>query len=162
MKIADFLLTIKDQKEVVYLCAKHMLEKKYNFQDSDISFEELKSFFINYNNYNKYLNDFVNTIYKKFESSNDEVYKQLCDFFGEQSDNKYLFEFRLKRVKNQDPVKYLSLDDIEMKKSVINKLENRIKIIEESDFYRKNDSSLKDELIEIKNKVMLVKKAIDI
>lgn len=161
MKLANFLSILhKDEREIVYLCAKHMLEKKHDIQKDELEENQIKEFFIDYNNYDRYLNDYANIIYKKYESSNDEIYEFLCIYFNENIDNRYLFEYRLKRVINQDPKKYLSIEDFEMRDAAINRLEKRVQIIEESDFFKKNSSLGKKEIDNLKNQINLVKKAV--
>jgi hypothetical protein len=163
MKLADFLSTLqKDEKEVIYLCAKHMLKKRYDIQEEALEEHQIKEFFIDYNNYDKYLNDYANIIYKRYESSNDEIYEYLCTYFNENSDNRHLFEYRLKRVINQNPKKYLAIEDFEMRNAAISRLEKRVQIIEESDFFKKNSSLGKKEIDEIKNQINLVKKAVGV
>lgn len=163
MKIIDFLSNLTNKEnELIFLCAKHMLNKNFNIEEDELSEDELKEFFINYNNYDKYLNDYANIIYKRYESSNNEIYETLCNFFNENSDNRYLFEYRLKRVSNQDPKLYLSIEDSDMRDAAIYRVENKIKTIEESKFYKENPSFAKDEIQRLKDTINLVKKAVGI
>ena len=161
MKLDLFLSKLKQNcDEVIYLCALQMLKKKYNIDKDDISEDEICSFFINYNNYDKFLNDYANVIYNQFKSSNDEVYVNLCNYFNQKSDNKYLFEYRLKRLSNQDPKRYLNIEDPEMRNAAILRAENKIKIIEESDYYKNNADLGRNEINKLKAEIDLVKRAV--
>lgn len=161
MTILDFLSNIKtNNDEVVHFCANHILKKLYtNFNDT-VKEEELKTLFLNYSLYDKYLNDVGQTIYNNYESSIDEVYKILCNTFNESFDNIHLYEYRLKRVLNQDPKKYLQFDDEDIRDNAISRLEKRINEIETSKYYKENMKNLEKDLEKILKDIELVKKAI--
>ncbi|XPV70039.1 MAG: hypothetical protein ACNI25_05565 [Halarcobacter sp.] len=163
MKLSQFLTNLeKRESKIVHFSAIHMLEKVYNIKEDSINEDKLKEFFIDYNNYDKYLNDYANVIYNQFMSSNDEIYEALCKYFDEDSDNKYLFEYRLKRLINQDPTKYLSIEDTEMRNAAIYRLEEKIETIKESKYYKQNEQIVNEYIQKLEKSIDLVKKAVGI
>ncbi|WP_321315619.1 hypothetical protein [Halarcobacter sp.] len=162
MLISNFLNDLKDNSdEIVYLCAFHMLNKQFDIESDELKSLEIINFFIDYNNYDKYLNDYANVIYNKYESSNNEVFESLCNYFNENPDNKYLYKYRLKRVINQDPKKYLTIEDSEMRNNAIFRVEDKIKVIEESEYYKSNLETLdKSKIDDLKKDIVLVKRAV--
>ena len=163
MKLSKFIEDIKSKEsDIVYLCVIHMLEKVYNIEEEEILLDELKEFFINYVLYDKYLNDYASVIYKQFESSNSEIYESMCNYFDENSDNKYLFEYRLKRVLNQDPTKFLTIKDEDIKKVAIKRVEEKLKIIKESEYYKDNKDLSRNEIEKLTKSVNLAKNVVGI
>lgn len=161
MKIELYLKNIEEKlPKIVYFCAIHMLKKVYNTEEDSIKEDELKDFFINYNNYEKLLNDYANVIYNRFESSKEEVYESLCEYFNEESDNKYLFLHRLKRISNQEPTKYLNFEDHDMRDAAILRVYDKIDTIEASKYYKEHKNLASKELDKLKKSLDLVKRAI--
>ncbi|XOB60676.1 hypothetical protein ACMC56_08660 [Campylobacterota bacterium DY0563] len=162
MFILNFLDDLKNNtSEIVYLCASHMLKKQFNIEKDEIEHFKIVNFFIDYNNYDKYLNDYANVIYNKYESSNNEVFVSLCKYLNENPDNIYLYKYRLKRVINQDPKKYLAIEDSEMRNGAISRVEDKIKVIEESEYYKNNLEILDlSEINSLKKDIDLVKRAV--
>lgn len=161
MKLSDFLKEIEEkQMQIVYLCVSHILKKQYNIENDNVDYDILKEFFVNYSNYDRYLNDYANTIYNRYESSNDEIYEAMCNYFNESSDNKYLFEYRLKRVENQDPTKYLSIEDEDMRNAAIYRVEDKIKTIKDSLYYKDNADVANEHIEKLEKKIDLIKKAV--
>jgi len=163
MKISDFLNNIKSNyEEVVYYCCNHLLSKKYKVDEDEIDDETLKLLFINYDNFTKALNDSSGTIYRKFESELDDVYKIICNIFNEEFDNKYLYEHRLIRIQNQEAKQFLNIEDRDTQETVIQKFEDKINIILDSKYYNENKDELsKDLVIPIKT-LELIKSAVGI
>ena len=151
--------TLKDIEKkcskVAYLCVVHMIDEKFN--NKDIENISLKDFFINYENYEIFLNDYINVIYNKFDSSKEEVYNEICNFLEENPDNKYLFLFRLKKLSSQNPLSYINIEDEDIRASSILKLENKINIIESSTYYKENVKELTEDIIKIKKSLEVVK-----
>lgn len=161
MKIKDFLDKCEEElPKIVHFCAIHMLEKKYNIKEDSIEKGELKDFLINYGNYEVLLNDYANVIYRQFESSKEEVYEEICNYLNESSDNKYLFEHRLKRISNQEPTKYLSIEDVEMRDAAILRVDDKIEIIEASLYYREHEELASKEVEALKKSLSMVKRAV--
>ncbi|AXH15027.1 hypothetical protein CP985_01890 [Malaciobacter mytili LMG 24559] len=142
----------KNYSKITYLCLEHFKNKK-------LLSNNIKEFLLNYSNYDRYLNDMANIIYNQYESSIDEVYKEVCNYFNEEYDNKYLYEYRLKRVINQDPKVYLQLDE-DIGKNALKKLEDRINLIYQSTYYKKNKEKINKDLFELVNELKLVQKAL--
>jgi len=163
MKLEDLLTQIdKSCSKLAYFCSIHMLKKRFNIEEDSLDIDLLKDFFINYDNYEKLLNDYGSVIYNKFESSIDEVYNELCEFFEEIPDNRYLFAHRLKKILNQNPMKYLNIEDDDMKLEAIYRVEKKINIIEESLYYKENIELASKELVKLKKSVELVKSVVGI
>ncbi|MFA7084903.1 MAG: hypothetical protein WC141_10260 [Arcobacteraceae bacterium] len=162
MKLALFLEELeKKVPKIVHLCAIHMLEKVYDIHNDSLSKDDLNAFFTNYHSHNKYLNDYAGVIYNKFDSSNEEVYESLCHYLNENPDNKSLFEYRLTRINNQEPTKYLTLEP-EMQKAAIIRVEEKIASIENSQYYLDNLFEAKEQIEALKQSLELVKRAIGI
>ncbi|MFV0561556.1 hypothetical protein [Malaciobacter mytili] len=142
----------KNYSKITYLCLEHFKNKK-------LLSNNIKEFLLNYSNYDRYLNDMANIIYNQYESNIDEVYKEVCNYFNEEYDNKYLYEYRLKRVINQDPKVYLQLDE-DIGKNALKKLEDRINLIYQSTYYKKNKEKINKDLFELVNELKLVQKAL--
>lgn len=161
MKLSDFLSDIeKNQDKIVFLCASHMLKKQYSIENDSCEIDLLKDFFINYSNYDKYLNDYANTIYNRYESSNDVIYEKMCKYFNEDCDNKYLFDYRLKRVENQDPTKYLNIEDEDMRNAAIYRVEDKLNTIKDSKYFNENKNLAIDKIEKLEKKILLVKKTV--
>lgn len=160
MKLSEFLENIKNtQKEVIYYCCNHLLSKKYNVFEDSINDEILKEQFINYDNFAKALNDSAGIIYKKYETELNDVYKTICKIFNEDSDNVYLFNYRLARVKNQEPRQFLDIEDKDTQETVIQKFEDKINAILESKYYKENEDKLSQNLIIPQRTLELIKSA---
>ncbi|WP_419764771.1 MAG: hypothetical protein ACNI28_00020 [Arcobacter sp.] len=158
MKIQEFLKNIENScSKIAYFCVIHMFEKEFDIEKDSLDKEIIKEFLIDYNNYDKFLNDYAGVIYKKFESSNDEVYNEICKFLDVNPDNKYLFSHRLKRISNQNPMKYLNIEDEDLRKAAISRLEDKINTIESSLYYKENKEVAFKEIEKIKKSIDIVK-----
>jgi len=161
MKLSNFLKDIKNNEdEVVYYCCKHLLSKKFDVDNDSVDENELKEMFVDYSNFSKLLNDSAGIIYKKYESELNDVYKALCKKFDENHDNKYLFDFRLARVVNQEPAQFMNIEDKDTQETVIQKFEDKSNVILESKYYNKNKDSLSNELILPQRTLELIKSAV--
>lgn len=161
MKIKEFLNNIENNcSKIAFFCSIHMLKKNFDIEKDSVAKDELKEFFINYDNYDKLLNDYAGVIYKKFESSIDEVFNEICKFLDENPDNKYLFLHRLKRISNQNPIKYLSIEDEDLQKAAISRLENKINTIENSLYYKENKELAFKDIEKLKKSIQMVKTAV--
>ncbi|MGM0518205.1 MAG: hypothetical protein ACQERD_01030 [Campylobacterota bacterium] len=160
MKLSEFLADIeKTEPEVVHHCCKHLLSKKYDIQNDVVDKDELKAQLVNYNNFTKALNDSAGKIYRQYQAELDDVYKSICEKFNEDFDNKYLFEYRLARVSNQEPKQFLDIEDKDTQETVIQKYEDKINTILESKYYKDHEDKLSRNL-EIPQKTLdLIKSA---
>ncbi len=160
MRLASFLKDIKEnEQEVVYYCCNHLLSKKFDVENDSLDDNELKEIFVDYNNFSKLLNDSAGIIYKKYEADLNDVYKIICDKFHEDYDNKYLFDFRLARVINQEPAQFLDIEDKDTQETVIQKFEDKINMILSSKYYNDNKNTLSAELILPQRTLELIKAA---
>ncbi|MFA9374637.1 MAG: hypothetical protein ACERKK_10820 [Poseidonibacter sp.] len=160
MKLSEFLEDIKqNENEVVYYCCNHLLSKKYNVADDALEEDVLKELFVNYDNFTKSLNDSAGIIYKKYEAELNDVYKTICNKFNENYDNKYLFDYRLARVANQEPRQFLDIEDEDTQETVIQKFEDKINDILESKYYNDNKEKLSSDLIIPQKTLELIKSA---
>lgn len=147
MKLADFLQNVKEnEKPVIQYCCSHLLSKKFNIEEDSLDEEELKELFVDYNSFEKSLNDSAGVIYRVYESELNDVYKAICKMFNVDYDNKSLFEYRLARVVNQDPRQFLDIEDKDTQETVIQKLEDKINAILESKYFNDNKDELSKEL----------------
>ena len=160
MKLSSFLEDIKEnEKEVVFYCCNHLLSKKFDVENDSVNDNELKELFVDYNNFSKLLNDSAGIIYKKYEADLNDVYKTICNKFNEDDDNKYLFDFRLARVVNQEPAQFLNIEDKDTQETVIQKFEDKINTILQSKYYNDNKDELSNELIIPQRTLELIKSA---
>jgi len=160
MKLSNFLEDIKkNEEEVVYYCCNHLLSKKFDVENDSVNNDELKELFVNYSNFSKLLNDSAGIIYKKYEADLNDVYKTICTKFNENFDNKYLFDFRLARIVNQEPAQFLDIEDKDTQETVIQKFEDKINTILESKYYNDNKNILSPELILPQRTLELIKSA---
>tara|TARA_B100001063_G_scaffold198773_1_gene191437 strand:- start:998 stop:1492 length:495 start_codon:yes stop_codon:yes gene_type:complete len=160
MKLSNFLEDIKEnEKEVVHYCCNHLLSKKFDIENDSVNDDELKELFVNYNNFSKLLNDSAGIIYKKYEADLNDVYKTICKKFNEDFDNKYLFDFRLARIVNQEPAQFLDIEDKDTQETVIQKFEDKINTVLESKYYNDNKSILSADLILPQRTLELIKSA---
>ncbi len=158
MKISDFLENIKkNQDEVVYYCCNHILSKKFSTNEDSLEENQLKNFFVDYDNFTKLLNDSAGIIYKKYETELDDVYKKVCDLFNEEHDNIHLFNHRLARVINQEATQFLNIEDKDTQETVIQKFEDKINTILDSKYYKSNIDKLSNELVIPKKTLELIK-----
>ena len=160
MKLSEYLADIKNtEPEVVHHCCKHLLSKKYDIENDTVDENELKKQLVNYDNFTKALNDSAGTIYRVYKAELDDVYKIICKRFNEDFDNKYLFEYRLARVSNQEPKQFLDIEDKDTQETVIQKYEDKINTILDSKYYKENEEKLSPNL-EIPQKTLdLIKSA---
>ncbi|MGE4384175.1 MAG: hypothetical protein AB7D41_13350 [Arcobacter sp.] len=160
MEISVFLENIKkNQDEVVYYCCNHILSKKFDVNKDSLEDSVLRELFVDYDNFTKALNDSAGIIYKKYEAELDDVYKVICKIFNEDFDNAYLFNYRLTRVKNQEPKQFLNIEDKDTQETVIQKFEDKINAILESKYYKENKEKLAESLIIPQRTLELIKSA---
>ena len=160
MEISVFLENIKkNQDEVVYYCCNHILSKKFDVNKDSLEDSVLRELFVDYDNFTKALNDSAGIIYKKYEAELDDVYKEICKIFNEDFDNAYLFNYRLTRVKNQEPKQFLNIEDKDTQETVIQKFEDKINTILESKYYKENKEKLAESLIIPQRTLELIKSA---
>jgi hypothetical protein len=153
-KIQIFLDDIeKECSEITFLCTKHILKKLHDVDNDTISQEKLVEIFSDYKNFTIYLNDYAGVIYRRYTSSIDEIYIELCKVINVEWDNEKLFEHRLNKIGKIDLRTILNLDDDDLKADVIEKYQRQIDIIMRSDFYL-NNPQRQNEVLKIKNSLI--------
>ncbi len=160
MKLSDFINDVeKNNDEVIYYCAKHLLSKKYDVEKDTIDEDELKSLFTDYPTFSTLLNDSSFEIYKKYSSELDQVYNVFCNLFNVDPDNESVFKHRLARVSNQDPKHFLNIEDRDHQETVIQKFEDKINKILSSNFYKSHENELSKEMIIPQRTLDMIKSA---
>jgi len=153
MKITLLLEDIKENcNEITFLCAKHILEKLEDIKKEDITQERLVEIFSDYQNFTIYLNDYAGVIYRRYTSSIDEIYVELCKYINIEWDNEKLFNHRVSKIGKIDLRTILSLDD-DLKLDVIEKYQRQIDVIMRSKFYNENQDR-QNEVLKIKNSLI--------
>ena len=105
LKLNDLLDEIKENcTEIAYLSMVHLYGKLYAInEDTQISKEDFLEVIKNYSLFFRYLNDYAGTIYKKYNSSVENIYIELCNYYKLDLDNEYRFEHILKKLEKQTP-----------------------------------------------------------
>ncbi len=163
MNIDQLLKDIeKNCKEITYLCAKHILEKLYDIENDTIEEKELIELFSNYTNFQRYLNDYAGMIYKRYFSSVEEVYNELCNFLDIDDNNQYMFEFDLNKLEKQTPSKLMQIENEDLKYLTIEKQESKLEKLIDTKYYKENTEQYKDRVDKIASNFKLVKKALQL
>lgn len=163
MKISDFLNDInKNCSEIAYLCAVHILEKLYDIETDEIDNAKIIELFEEYSNYTRYLNDYAGTIYRKYQSSIDEVYIELCEYLKIDSHSQYMFEFAISKIEKYSPASLMQIEDDELKILTIEKLEEKLQKALESRYYQENKDILTPRVDKITSNFALVKRALNL
>lgn len=162
MKKEQFLEQIKQNNdEIIYLCAKHMLDKIYE-NDQEIDENTLKDIFANYKNYHKYLNDFAGVIYNRYGSHINTIYVQMCSYLDIDIDNKYLLDYTIVKLEKQTPDLLLSLTDADIQKQTIEHFDEKLENIEESNYYIEHKQEFENRVAKLYQNISLVKSALGI
>ncbi|MCK5109919.1 MAG: hypothetical protein KAQ94_00240 [Arcobacteraceae bacterium] len=162
MLINEFLSDIeKSCSHIALLCVKHILNKVYKDIDT-VNDQKLKELFSNYNNYNKYLNDYAGTIYNKHSSSVNNVYIEMCKFLDIDIDNQYTLEHVIIKLEKQEPAVILNLLDDDIKMMTIENFEEKLNSILSSKYYNNNKSQFQSRVDKLSKNLSLVKKALQL
>ncbi len=165
MNINDYLDNIKSnvKYEISYLSAVHILNKLYDLEEENTSTkEELDKLFEDYATYIKYLNDYAGPIYRRYNSSTQEIYDDLCNTLGLSMDMEYLFEMSMSKIEKQSASRIMQIEDDEFKIMTIEKFENRLNKLEKSSYYLENKEKLEDRIKDAKAQFNLVRRALNI
>jgi hypothetical protein len=150
--VDSFIELIENEcMEISLLCTKHILNKLHKDKEN-ITREEVLETFSNYKNFVVYLNDFAGVIYRRYTSSVDEIYIDICKAIEIEWDNEYLFNHRVAKIAKIDIRTIISLDD-DFKMDVIEKYQRQIDVIMRSKFYNENPSR-QAEVLKIKNSLI--------
>lgn len=144
-------------EQVVRLSISHMLNKRFHKED-EVSEDVILAFISDYSNYIRYLNDYMGVICKKFDTDLDEIYYFVCDLFDLECDNKSLFDFRLKRLLTNTPMRVLSMANNDMKEHTFENMQEEFDVLISSRFYQENISIYSLKLEEINSNIQNLKK----
>jgi hypothetical protein len=161
-KIIDFLDEINNNcSHIVFLSVKHILNKIYdNIENQEVqNKEELLKIVKNYSFVLRYLNDFAGIIYRKYDTSVEAIYLELCDFYNFNSDNEYIYEHTINKLKKQTPVLFMSLTDEDIKIKTIENFCEKLDKIKISQYYLSNIKQLQVEVQDLQKNIDFVKMA---
>ena len=163
MDLNKFLEQIKPKcSEISYLSAHHILKKLYNIDTDVPTQDELNQYFENYTTYIRYLNDYAGPIYRRYNSSTEEIYKELCDVLDLSMDNKYIFDMALSKVEKQTASRIMQIEDDDFKVMTLEKFEGRLQDITNMEYYQENMATLEDRIKEAQSQFNLVRKALNL
>ncbi|MEA3315240.1 MAG: hypothetical protein U9Q30_05235 [Campylobacterota bacterium] len=163
MTKSTFLEQIKsnNSSDILYLCCEHMLNKIYK-DDEKFENDTINSFFSNYKNYHRYLNDFAGTIYNRYGSHINSIYIQMCDYLKIEVDNKYTLEHVIIKLEKQTPELLISLTNEDIQQQTIIHFDEKLEDIENSIYYTKNKNEFKERVDKLYKNIAFVKRALNI
>ncbi len=163
LNINDLLDDIKKNcTEIAYLSMVHLYNKLYKINENTlIEKEEFLEIIKNYSMFFRYLNDYAGTIYKKYNSSVEIIYTELCNYYQLDLDNEYRFEHILRKLEKQTPQLLMSLSDSDIQKQTIENFEEKLDTIKNSDYYKNNQEELFPKIDKLEKNISLVKRALN-
>ncbi len=164
LKLNDLLDEIKENcTEIAYLSMVRLYGKLYILnEDTLISKEDFLEVIKNYSLFFRYLNDYAGTIYKKYNSSIEIIYTELCTYYNLDLDNEYRFEHILRKLEKQTPPLLMSLVDDDIQKQTIDNFIEKLVNIKNSNYYNDNQEKLFSKIEKLEKNIALVKKALNI
>ena len=161
-KITEFLDEVGDNcSYIVFLSVRHILNKVY--EDVENAYvkdkEELIDIIEDYSFVLRYLNDFAGTIYRKYDTSIDAIYLELCNQYNLSTDNKYTYEHIVKKLQKQTPILLMSLADEDIKIQTIENFCEKLDEIKKSKYYLANIDDLSFTIKELQKNIDFVKMA---
>jgi hypothetical protein len=162
-KLNDLLNEIKENcTEITYLSMVHLYEKIYKLnENTEVDKEEFLEIIKNYSLFFRYLNDYAGTIYRKYNSSIEIIYIELCSYYGLELDNEYRFEHILRKLEKQTPQLLMSLVDDDIQRQTVENFEEKLAFIKNSDYYKNNHTRLSTKIEKLEKNIALVKKALN-
>lgn len=163
--LKNFLDHIQENSsEITYLCSQHILFKIYPQEETQNDEQYLQNDLINHlKNYPKlmrYLNDYAGTIYRKYDSSVDDVYAELSKLFDFRLDNEYTIAHIIKKLEKQTPALLMSLTDEDIQIQTIENYIEKLNDITQSIYYKENLDSLEETVEKLQKNIDLVKRAL--
>jgi hypothetical protein len=141
----------------------HLYGKLYEIKEETlIDKEEFFEILKNYSLFFRYLNDYAGTIYKKYNSSIELIYTEVCSFYKLELDNEYRFQHILRKLEKQTPQLLMSLADDDIQKQTIDNFEDKLSTIKSSQYYKDNQELLLSKIEKLEKNIALVKKALNI
>ncbi len=164
MKITEFLANIEQNcSQITFLSMQHLYSKVYNdIQNDEDSFENIIQNIVDYNLMMRYLNDYCGTIYRRYNSSTQEIYDELCNYLKLDDDNEYTYNYILKKLKKQTPALIMSLSDEDIQQQTIANFIEKLDNLKKSNYFMQNKISLQADIEQLENNISLVKKALNI
>lgn len=164
VRLDDMLLDIKDNcSEISYLSMIHLCDKLYpNRENFTLPKTEYFDIIKNYSLFFRYLNDYAGIIYKRYNSSIEIVYTELCNYYHLDLDNEYRFEHILRKLEKQTPQLLMSLSDEDIQKQTIHNFDEKLESIKNSNYYIQNKENLHFKIEKLDKNIALVKKALNI
>ncbi|QOG11341.1 hypothetical protein [Arcobacter sp. FWKO B] len=158
MTLSQFLSNFKEQSDAItYLSVEHMLKKLYKLDDE---INDIEGTLCNYPLYLRYLNDFAGKIYKHYDSSIEEVYNKTCEILKIESDNKYLFDYRLNKLELNDVSRIMQIQNDDIKAQTVEKQYTEFEKLIESKYYQENQEKYKSNITKIQRNFELLKQLI--
>jgi hypothetical protein len=163
MNKIEFLEDIKNNcSEILYLSIKHIYNKLYDNDNTELDNYKNVEFLSNYKNYHIYLNDFAGTIYSKYASSIDNLYIEMCNYLKIDIDNKYTLEHTILKLEKQNPSLLMGLQDEDIQKQTIDNFDEKLIAISQSIHYNNNLNEFGNRVKKLKENISLVKNALQI
>ncbi len=164
MKVIEFVDDIKlNCSEIAYMCTYHICKKIYkNIEKDEDDKENILNIFHDYNMVLKYLNDYAGVIYRRYSSSTQEVYNELCTYHNLSLDNISTFEYIIKKLQKQTPQLLMGLEDRDIQIQTINNYEDKLNHIKSSKYFKENISSLEMTIEQLESNISLVKRALQL
>lgn len=158
----DFEEEIKSNcSDILYLCIIHIFEKKYKEQQQ-IDHKELIDFLSNYQNFNRFLNDYAGTIYNRYGSHVNILYVELCNYLNIEVDNQYTLEHYIMKLEKQTPQLLLGLTDEEIQLQTIEHFDEKLINIRNSKHFLDNSNKFEQRVQTLEQNIALVKNALGI
>lgn len=160
----NFLNHIQENaSEITYLCSDHTLCKIYDKEDQQ-QYEQIDfiNHLKNYPQLMRYLNDYAGTIYRKYNSSVDEVYAELAQLFEFRLDNEFTIAHIIKKLEKQTPALLMSLSDEDIQLQTIENYIEKLNDIKQSVYYQENLDSLEESVEKLQKNIDLVKRTLQI
>lgn len=163
LKLNDLLNEIKENcTEISYLSMIHLYKKMYEIsENTEVDKEEFLEIVKNYSLFFRYLNDYAGTIYRKYNSSIEAIYIELCTYYKLELDNEYRFEHILRKLEKQTPQLLMSLVDDDIQRQTIENFEEKLLSIKNSNYYKNNYTFLVNKIEKLEKNIALVKKALN-
>lgn len=163
LKLNDLLNEIKENcTEISYLSMIHLYKKMYEIsENTEVDKEEFLEIVKNYSLFFRYLNDYAGTIYRKYNSSIEAIYIELCSYYKLELDNEYRFEHILRKLEKQTPQLLMSLVDDDIQRQTIENFEEKLLSIKNSNYYKNNYTFLVNKIEKLEKNIALVKKVLN-
>lgn len=163
MTIVNLLNDIEENcSDICYLSVDHILKKMYDYEKDDPSTEEIEKILENYDTYVRYLNDFAGPIYRRYQSSIEAIYDEICTHLDLEMDNETIFEMAMQKVEKQSAAHIMQIEDDEFKILTLEKFEQRLEEIKELKYFEMNQDKVLPRIEKMQKEFALVRKVLQI